>query len=174
MKENNITIAKELCTKHLLVPFESYAKKLPDGSCTAYPDPATANDPIKKGKPYTIGYGSTYDEFGNPIQMGDVWSHERALMVKQITLNKFVNTLIQLSPHIALESPYKIAAVLSWIYNCGARNYQISTFRKKVNECDWESAAKECMKWNKANGRVLRGLTRRRKAEADFLLRDTI
>ena len=168
----NIEDAKGLCIKYLLVPFESYAVKLPNGDCQAYPDPATKNDPVKQGKPWTIGYGSTFDERGIPVQPGDIWTHDRAIQVKEITLDKFMRSLISLSPELVYESPYKIAAVLSWIYNCGVRNYTISTFRRRVNEAEWEDAASECLKWNKANGRVLRGLTRRRKAEADFLLRD--
>jgi lysozyme len=35
-----------------------------------------------------------------------------------------------------------------------------------VDAGDWASAREECVKWNKARGRVMRGLTRRREAEA--------
>lgn len=156
--------AKRICTEQLLVPFESYAVKLPNGDCAAYPDPGTG------GLPITIGYGSTFDEFGNPIHMGDVWTHEKAIRVKQITLDKFLSALLVHSPGLVQENPYKIAAVLSWVYNCGIGNYRVSTFRRKINEKEWEDAAKECVKWNKANGKVLRGLTRRREAEAKLLL----
>ncbi|NBW15544.1 MAG: lysozyme, partial [Caulobacteraceae bacterium] len=49
---------------------------------------------------------------------------------------------------------------------CGLGNYRISTFKKRVDASDWEGAAVECVKWTKANGRVLLGLKRRREAEA--------
>jgi lysozyme len=162
----NIEEAKKICTEVLLVPFESYARRLPNGDCTAYPDPAGTN-----GLPITIGYGSTFDEFGKPVKMGDVWTHEKAIKVKGIVLNSFIQELFKLSPNLINEHPKRIAAILSWIYNCGVGNYRISTFRKKVNEKNWSEAAEQCLKWDKANGRVLRGLTRRRQAEAMLILK---
>lgn len=160
----DLELVKQLCIDQLLVPFEGYAKKLPNGDCMAYPDPGTG------GAPYTIGYGSTYDENGTPVQPGDIWTHEKAVMVKAITLNKFLNALMGLSPSIFEENPEKIAAILSFIYNCGTGNYRVSTLKRKVNEKEWEDAASELLKWNKAAGRVLRGLTIRRQAEAKLLL----
>lgn len=162
--------AKRICVTELLVPFESYAKKLPNGDCIAYPDPATKDDPVKKGEPWTIGYGSTFDENGVKVKQGDVWTHQKALRVKEIVLNTFLLETLKLSPKLVLEPPRRIAAVLSWVYNCGVGNYRISTFRKKVNEGNWVEAAEQCKKWNKANGRVLRGLTIRRSTEAAFIL----
>lgn len=181
---NKIEEAKRICTEQLLVPFESYAVKLPNGDCAAYPDPASKLARMSKveiskltneefellGRPWTIGYGSTFDEFGNLIKPNDVWTHDKAVKVKQITLDKFLSALLVHSPGLIQENPYKIAAVLSWVYNCGIGNYRVSTFRRKINEKEWEDAAKECVKWNKAAGKVLRGLTRRREAEAKLLL----
>jgi lysozyme len=165
MTNDKIEEIKQICIEYLLVPFESYAKKLPNGDCTAYPDPAGKN-----GLPITIGYGSTYDELGNPVKMGDVWTYEKAVRVKSLVLNRFINELFSMSPGLFGEPSKRIAAVLSWIYNCGSGNYRISTFRKKINDKDWIAAAEECMKWNKANGQVLKGLARRRRAEALMIL----
>lgn len=162
--------AKRICVTELLIPFESYAKKLPNGDCLAYPDPATKDDPVKKGEPFTIGYGSTFDEYGVKVKEGDIWTHEKALRVKEAVLNTFLLETLKLSPKLVLEPPRRIAAILSWVYNCGVGNYRISTFRKKINEEDWMEAAEQCKKWNKANGRVLKGLTRRRGMEAMFIL----
>lgn len=162
---NTLDEAKKICVEQLLIPFESYAKRLPNGDCTAYPDPAGKN-----GLPITIGYGSTFDETGRPVKMGDVWTHEKAIRVKQIVLNGFIQDMLALSPRLILQHPRRIAAVLSWIYNCGVGNYRISTFRKRINDENWIEAAEQCLKWNKANGKVLRGLTRRRQAEALMIL----
>jgi lysozyme len=82
----------------------------------------------------------------------------------------FLNGLLKLSPSLANENPRRIAAVLSWVYNCGLGNYRISTFKKRIDAKDWSGAQVECRKWNKANGRVLRGLTVRREAEAAMLV----
>jgi len=76
---------------------------------------------------------------------------------------------MKLCPGLKDEPPRRQAAVLSWAYNCGLGNLRISTFRKRINEKNWEEAALECLKWDKAAGRVLRGLTRRRQAESLLL-----
>ena len=161
---------KLICIKEFLIPFESYGKKLPNGDCAAYPDPATANDPIKKGEPWTCGYGSTFDEFGVKVRQGDIWTHEKALRAKEAAVNAFLKALLSLSPKLILEPPRRIAAVLSWCYNVGTGNYRISTFKRKIDEGNWEEAAEQCLRWNKANGKVMRGLTRRRQAEAKAIL----
>lgn len=155
---------KSICIEKLLVPFEGYHKKLPNGDCAAYPDPATG------GKPFTIGYGSTYDENGVPVQPGDIWTHEKALMVKAVTLDKFIKEVTLLSPNLIKEKPERFAAILSFCYNCGSANYRISTLRKRVNEGNWLEASKEILKWNKGNGKVMKGLTLRRIAESKLLI----
>lgn len=159
-----------ICTDEFLVPFEGYAKKLPNGDCIAYPDPATKDDPVKKGDPWTIGYGSTFDEFGVRVKEGDIWSHEKAVRVKQKVLATFLSNLLRSSPKLVLEPSRRVAAILSWYYNLGAGNYRVSTFKKKIDSQDWEEAAEQCKKWDKANGRILRGLTIRRMKEAQAIL----
>jgi lysozyme len=81
----------------------------------------------------------------------------------------FLQHLLKLSPTLEAALPRRIAAVTSWVYNCGLGNYRISTFKRRVDAGDWSGAAEECQKWNKAAGRVLPGLTRRRAAEAALL-----
>ena len=63
----------------------------------------------------------------------------------------------------------RYAAIISFAYNCGIGNYRVSTLKKRVDSGDWEGAQEEIMKWNKAAGRVLAGLTKRRQAEASLL-----
>lgn len=167
----SIEEVKKICSKEFLIPFESYHKRLPSGDCIAYPDPSTVSDPIKKGEPWTIGYGSTFDEFGIKVRQGDIWTHEKALRAKEVALNAFVLALLKLSPKLVLEPPRRIAAVLSWCYNVGMGNYRISTFKRKIDEGNWEEAAEQCLRWNKANAKVMCGLTRRRQAEAAAILK---
>lgn len=156
---------KQICTELLLVPFEGYHTKLPNGDCTAYPDPGPT------GLPVTIGYGSTYNDDGSAIKLGDVWTHDHAVYMKTKELNKAIASLMRLSPSLFLESSARVAAVLSWVYNCGAGNYRVSTFKKNIDDKEWEAAAEQCLKWNKAGGKVLRGLTRRREAEAALIVK---
>jgi lysozyme len=59
-------------------------------------------------------------------------------------------------------------ALVSFDFNTGG--LAKSTLRKKLNAGDYEGAANEFPKWNKAGGKVLRGLTRRRKSEQNLFL----
>jgi lysozyme len=81
----------------------------------------------------------------------------------------FAAELTKLSPRLFTEPDRRIAAVLSFCCKCGLGNYRISTFKRRINAGDWSGAAEECVKWNKAAGRVLPGLTRGRLAEAALL-----
>ena len=148
--------ALELAINVLIKPFEGYARKMPDGGCCAYPDPATGGDP------WTIGYGST----GSDIRQHTVWTKEQAEDALQAHVRYFVSGLVKLSPRLLSASPRRIAAVISWAYNLGLGNYRISTFKRRIDASDWSGAAEECLKWNKAAGRVIPGLTRRRQAES--------
>lgn len=156
---------KQICTTEFLVPFEGTGPRDSQGNFLAYRDPGS-----KDGLPITIAWGLTFDLQCNKFQLGDKLSYDQALEIKQGVLNRFLADLLTLSPKIVLEPSRRIAAVLSWCYNLGLGNYRISTFMKKVNEGNWEEAAEQCLKWTKANGKVMKGLVRRRQAEAKALL----
>ena len=151
--------AIELCKNLLIKPFEGCAKVLPSGAVKAYPDPGTG------GAPWTIGYGST----GPGIGPETVWTMEQCEKALDEHLEYFYAGVMKMCPGLKDEPPRRLAAVLSWSYNCGLGNLRVSTFRKRINEKEWDEAAQECLKWNKAAGRVLRGLTRRRETEAELL-----
>jgi lysozyme len=74
-----------------------------------------------------------------------------------------------MSPRLLREPDRRLAAIISFAYNCGTGNYRISTLKKRVDAGDWAGAKQEIVRWNKAAGRVLNGLTRRRQAEAALL-----
>lgn len=57
-------------------------------------------------------------------------------------------------------------AMVSWVYNLGEPNLKRSTLLKRINAGRLDAIPAEMMKWNRAGGRVFRGLTRRRRAEA--------
>ena len=63
------------------------------------------------------------------------------------------------------------AAIVSFTFNLGVGNLKQSTLLKKINAGDFAGAANEFAKWNKAGGKVLAGLTRRRAAEAELFRR---
>ena len=60
--------------------------------------------------------------------------------------------------------------MVSFVYNLGSGNFSSSTLLKKFNAGDHEGAAKEFLRWNKAGGEVLAGLTTRRQAEMETFL----
>lgn len=150
-----IFIAKETLCK----PFEGYARRLPNGDCHAYPDPGTG------AQPWTIGWGST----GPEVKHDTVWTMQQAEESLDNHLLHFCAGVLKLSPTLSQEPPRRLAAIISFAYNCGLRNYRISTLKKRVDAKEWGGAAIEILKWNKAAGRVLAGLTRRRQAEARLL-----
>ena len=154
-------LALETATEVLIKPFEGYGKVIDaKGTCISYPDPGTG------GVPWTIGYGST----GPGIVQGTVMSKAQCEDLLLHHVQSFANGVLTLSPCLR-EYPNKFAAIISFAYNCGLRNYRISTLRKRVNERDWFGASQEILKWDKAAGRRLKGLTRRRTAESLLLLK---
>ena len=155
MTTEAIKIAREALCK----PFEGYAKRLPDGSCKAYPDPGTG------GNPWTIGWGST----GPEVTPETIWTQQQAEESLDKHLLYFCTGVLKLSPKLLKEPARRLAAIISFAYNCGLGNYRISTLKKRVDAQDWAGACDEIVKWNKAGGRILPGLTRRRQAEAALL-----
>ena len=60
-------------------------------------------------------------------------------------------------------------ALVSFAYNVGTGNFSSSTLLKKVNRNPNDLTIKdEFLRWNKAGGKVLNGLTNRRNEEADL------
>lgn len=145
----------------LVERFEGLARLIPGGKVEAYPDPGT------DGVPWTIGIGSTTDEDGAPIAQGTVWPVERARKRFAAHLAEFgagVDRLIAGKPTTAAQK----AAMASLAYNIGLDAFGRSTVLKKHRAGDYSAAADAFALWNKAAGRVLPGLVRRRKAEADL------
>lgn len=85
-------------------------------------------------------------------------------------LKKAMSYAIELSPVLKEEvNLYRLVAITDFCFNCGQGNYKISTLRKCINSKEFERASEEILKWNKAAGRVLKGLTLRREAESKFI-----
>ena len=57
-------------------------------------------------------------------------------------------------------------SLCAWVYNLGPTNFQSSTLLKVLNEGKYKEIPQQIKRWNKAGGKVLDGLIRRRKAEA--------
>ncbi len=121
-------------------------------------------------KKWTIGFGNTFYEDGSPVLPGHAISKEKADQLFDLISDEFASKVAKLVPsHI---NPNQFGALVSFAYNCGIVNLQKSTLLKKViaNHND-PSIRAEFLKWNKAGGKVLAGLTRRREAEANLYLK---
>lgn len=117
----------------------------------------------------TIGYGNTYYEDGRPVTLTDpAITRDRAESLLLWTVaHVYLPQVIKLCPGV--DNPERLAAVIDFAYNLGGTALKNSTLRRKINAGDWGMVPAEFMKWNKAGGRVLRGLTLRREAEVSLL-----
>ena len=116
----------------------------------------------------TIGYGNTYYTNGNKVSLKDpkitLQQAEELLKHSLSTYEKAVDSFCRDD-----ISQSNFDALVSFAYNLGTGALQKSTLIKKVNANPKDvTIADEFLKWNKANGRVLAGLTRRRQAEANL------
>ena len=59
-------------------------------------------------------------------------------------------------------------ALVVWVYNLGPTNFRNSTLLKELNAGNYNAAGQEITRWNKAGGKVLAGLVKRREAEAQL------
>jgi lysozyme len=118
-------------------------------------------------KKWTIGYGNTFYEDGKPVLPGHAITQQKAEQLFELIANDFANRVAKLVPlHI---TPNQFGALVSFAYNCGIANLQKSTLLRKVNANPNDPTIRaEFLKWNKANSKVLAGLTRRREAEANL------
>jgi lysozyme len=111
----------------------------------------------------TIGYGHTGSvKDGQSI----IQSEADRLLVED--LQKFVNGV---GSCVKVEiTQNQFDALVSFAYNCGLGALKTSSLLKYVNKKQFDLASKEFLRWNKAGGKVLAGLTRRRQAELKLFL----
>ena len=108
---------------------------------------------------WTIGYGST-----KGVKQGDTISQEDAdkLLLHEIKeYETYVNDMVNVD-----LTQNQFDALVSWVFNLGPANLAASTLLKVLNAKDYEGVPAQIKRWNKAGGKVLQGLIRRREAEA--------
>ncbi|MCM7719309.1 lysozyme [Enterobacter hormaechei] len=117
---------------------------------------------------WTIGYGWTQPVDGKPIRAGMTIKQETAERLLKTGLISYESDVSRLVKVGLTQGPFD--ALVSFTYNLGARSLSTSTLLRKLNAGDYAGAADEFLRWNKAGGRVLNGLTRRREAERALFL----
>jgi lysozyme len=118
-------------------------------------------------KKWTIGYGNTFYEDGSAVLPGHAITQQKAEQLFELIANDFAAKVAKLVTAIVTMNQF--GALVSFAYNCGIANLQKSTLLKKVNANPNDPSIRgEFAKWNKAGGKVLAGLSRRREAEASL------
>lgn len=110
-------------------------------------------------KVWTIGYGST----GAHVRAGLTITEAEAEALLRKDLARFEAAV---DAATATASQREFDAMVSFAFNVGIQAFNRSTILQKHRAGDYGGAAAEFARWNKAGGRVLPGLSRRRAAEA--------
>ena len=110
-------------------------------------------------KVWTIGYGHTKD-----VVEGMTISKEEAEEMLVDELHEYENYINQYVTTALSQNQFD--ALVSWVYNLGPANLKASTLLKVLNQGEYEDVPAQIKRWNKAGGKVLEGLIRRREAEA--------
>ena len=107
----------------------------------------------------TIGYGHT-----EGVKEGDLVTQQEAdeLLKKDVEIfEEEVMKAVTVPMH-----QHQFDALISWTFNLGGANLNASTMLKVLNQGAYEDVPAQIRRWNKAGGKVLDGLTRRRLAES--------
>lgn len=147
----------------LIKRFEGCARLRLDGLVAAYPDPGTG------AEPWTIGWGATGRDHihGGRIGPQTVWTQAQCD-------DRLAQDLLRYAADVARAlgnaptTQAQFDALVSFHYNTGA--IARATLTRKHIAGDHAGAAREFARWNRAGGRVLKGLIGRRAAEAQLYL----
>ena len=111
----------------------------------------------------TIGYGST-----EGVKLGDTLTQEEAEALLRQDLVRFEECI---NEHVDVDlNQNEYDALVCWSYNVGCKAVKTSTLLRLLNAGDFTGAAQQFKRWDKAGGRSLAGLTRRRLAESELFL----
>lgn len=119
----------------------------------------------------TIGYGNTFYSNGIKVTLKDtpISEQEASALLEYVankTFGEYINKVLKVE-----VTQNQFDALVSFAYNLGNGNLTSSTLLKKVNSKDFVGASNEFLKWNKSNGKVLKGLTTRREAEKALFMK---
>jgi lysozyme len=114
---------------------------------------------------WTIGFGHTKD-----VKEGDKISYYDAIALLKKEVAYFARG-VELNVKVPVTQNM-FDALTSFTYNLGIGNLKRSTLLRKLNREDYEGAAREFKRWNRAGGKVYRGLTSRRLEEEELFRKD--
>jgi lysozyme len=139
--------------------FEGFERKVKRGTeITAIPYVCPAGF-------WTIGYGHLCDPQHQPITEADAHTYLAH------DLQTALNATLRYCPVLATETEARLAAIVDFTFNLGVGRLQTSTLRRRINQRDWQNAAKELRRWVYGGGKKLEGLVLRRETEATLIQR---
>lgn len=107
---------------------------------------------------WTIGYGTT-----RGVKRGQAITKAGAESLLRADVQRFEGEVSRLVKVPVSQNQWD--ALISFTYNLGSANLESSTLLRLLNAGDYAGAAAQFDRWNKAGGKVLKGLVTRRAAE---------
>ena len=139
---------------NLIKVFEGCKEPIGGGKFKAYLDPIGV---------LTIGYGHT-NHHGRKFDAAAIWTQaqcDEAFAEDMADFEQAVRRLVTVP-----LNQHQFDALVSFTYNCGEGNLEKSSLLRRLNNKDYDGAALEFHRWNRAGGKVFKGLVRRRASEA--------
>lgn len=120
--------------------------------------------------PYICPGGMLTIGYGNVIKEGEYTkiTKDQAEALLRSTVSSFERTIQKQVKVPLTQNQYD--ALISFAYNVGSGAFSDSTLLKLLNNKNYNAAAEEFLKWTKSNGKILRGLQRRREEEKELFL----
>jgi lysozyme len=110
---------------------------------------------------WTIGYGHTID-----VKEGMTITQHQCDVMLEVDIETYENYINKYV--IVSLTQNQFDALVSWVYNLGPTNLRNSTMLKVLNAGKYEEVPYQMKRWNRAGGKVLKGLVVRREAEAEL------
>ncbi len=141
----------------LLTPFVSQWESGGKPRLTAYRD--------------LVGVWTICNGVTDGVRPGTVETAAGCAAREEAALVRHADPVLACTP-VLRDHPAQLAAAVSLAYNIGTNGYCASTVARRFTARDWRGACDAFLLWNRAGGRVVPGLDRRRHAERDLCLKD--
>lgn len=123
-------------------------------------------DPVQKP---TVGVGHLLT--AKERAMWPVGTKLNRLTIDRLLEHDLMSAELAVAHYVKVKiSDNAFAALTSFVFNLGDGALKVSTLLKELNAGNYNRAADQFLRWNKAGGKILKGLTLRRKAERELFL----
>ena len=117
----------------------------------------------------SIGYGTIRYPDGKRVSLKDPEiSKQTAELYMAHELERNLAEALRICPILLMTPETWLGAIVDFIYNLGAGNFQNSTLRRKINAEEWDDVPYQLSRWVYGGGKILKGLVLRRQAEGAF------